>query len=83
MLPTLMHRQYKGEIYIRRKAGIIHGTTTEIPLALLKKMKNLLLIKSRPFKMLLLPFHWLPLEKVPITVLLMYAVCAYMSELIF
>jgi len=37
MLPPLMHRQYKREIYIWRKAGIIHGTTAEIPLALLKK----------------------------------------------
>jgi hypothetical protein len=37
----LMHRQYKGEIYIRRKAGIIHATTAEIPLALLQKNEKL------------------------------------------
>jgi len=35
-----MHQQYKGEIYIRRKAGIIHATTAEIPLTLLKKKRK-------------------------------------------
>jgi hypothetical protein len=34
-----MRRKYKGEIYMRRKAGIIFATTAEIPLALLKNEK--------------------------------------------
>jgi hypothetical protein len=39
MLPPLMRRKYKREIYMRRKAGISHATTAGIPLALLKNEK--------------------------------------------
>jgi hypothetical protein len=39
MLPPLMRWKYKGEIYMLRKAGTIHATTAETPLALLENEK--------------------------------------------